>query len=409
MKYLVYTETFPSRDPASPRQTGIGRYCHDLASGLTSLGQDVLVVTNSSIGPVAAGTEEPFRVIAHGEEPTASLARLRRGAEVARISAAESPDVILVGDPGAHRVCSRFSSRLLGRCWPIYYGTELLGLEPLLRRPGVSPARWLRGVATRRYLGKVAGRICISRYTANLLRRVTPGRTADCIVYPTASELVLHHSSDPRFSGELRCRIAGEGEVPAILLTVARISERKNQLGVLEAIALLHRSSRARFHYLVVGNVDSPQHAGYLDSMRAYVRENGLERSVTLVSNASDEEKVAYLDACDVFVMLSRTVGSSVEGFGISVVEASCRGKPVVVSDEGGMPETVLDGQTGYAVPPADTGAVAAALEKLALDPALRTRMGGAGREFARREFTPLASARRLHDHLVTRLTPSDR
>jgi len=108
--------------------------------------------------------------------------------------------------------------------------------------------------------------------------------------------------------------------------------------------------------------------------------------------------------------MLSRTVGPSVEGFGISVIEASCRGKPVVVSDEGGMPETILEGRTGYAVPPGDAAAAARALGALA-DPGTRQRLGAAGRAFARAEFTPRASAERLRRHFAggPGLSPSDR
>jgi phosphatidylinositol alpha-1,6-mannosyltransferase len=124
-----------------------------------------------------------------------------------------------------------------------------------------------------------------------------------------------------------------------------------------------------------------------------------LQNSVTIVDHATDEEKVRYIDACDVFVMLSRTVGDSVEGFGISVIEASCRGKPVIVSDQGGMPETVIDGTTGRVVPDNVT-ALAQALIELAENPTLRTEWGEAGRRFARENFTPASSAAQLHNCL---------
>jgi glycosyltransferase involved in cell wall biosynthesis len=403
LKYLFYTETFPARDSASPRQTGIGRYCYDLAAGLSSLGQDVTVFTNASIGPGDEGNEAPFRVMAEGEEPESTPAILRRRQQIVDLLTSQRPDVLLVGDPSAHRVCSLLPPRLRSLCWPIFYGSELLDWERLLRRVSLSPGQWIKRALTRRYLTSAGGTICISRHTAGLLTRVMPRLQADCIVYPTVSEVVLRLPDNQEFSSNLRRRISDGGLPPTILLTVARISERKNQLGVLEAMAHLHSTGGTRFHYVVVGNVDAPQHARYLERMKAFMQAHGLERAVTFVANASDEEKVAYLDACDVFVMLSRTVGASTEGFGISVVEASCRGKPVLVSDQGGMPETVVAGQTGLTVAPEDTAAVAAALAKLARDEGLRSSMGLAGREFTRRGFTPEASARQLHAQLVAR------
>jgi glycosyltransferase involved in cell wall biosynthesis len=122
---------------------------------------------------------------------------------------------------------------------------------------------------------------------------------------------------------------------------------------------------------------------------------------VSFVANATDEEKVDYFDACDVFAMLSRTVGTSVEGFGISAIEASCRGKPVLVSDQGGMPETIVPGRTGLSVPPDDTKAIADALARWGADPELRARVGEAGCRHTRAEFTPVATARHLQQHLT--------
>lgn len=381
-----------------------------MAEGLASLGQAVAIITNESIGPAEDGRDEPFRVIAAGAEPTSLRFVLRRRQWVGDTLAAEQPDVVLVGDPAAHRVCALLGSRFRFRCWPIFYGSELLDLERLLLQPPWSVGPLFRRALMRRYLRGSGGRICISRHTAGLLSRVMPGLPADCIVYPMVSDLVLREPAEPHFSRDLRCRVSDGGSSPTILLTVGRISARKNQLGVLKAMAHLHQNSPARFHYVVVGNVDAPSHARYLEQMEAYIRAHGLERAVTFVSNASDREKIAYLDACDVFVMLSRTVGTSVEGFGISVLEASCRGKPVLVSDQGGMRETLLEGETGLSVEPDDLSRVAAALLKLAEDTKLRTAMGNAGREFVRREFTPQASARRLHGVLAGRgITRADR
>lgn len=76
------------------------------------------------------------------------------------------------------------------------------------------------------------------------------------------------------------------------------------------------------------------------------------------------------------------------EPFGITPVEAMACGRPVVGSDTGGIRSTVVHGKTGFLVPPRDPDSLAERLAQLAADPALRARMGEAGRLRARRLYT---------------------
>ena len=76
------------------------------------------------------------------------------------------------------------------------------------------------------------------------------------------------------------------------------------------------------------------------------------------------------------------------EGFGMVALEAMERGRPVVASDVGGLPEIVADGRTGLLVPPGDPEAFAAAIVELAGDPARAADMGAAGRKRALAEFS---------------------
>jgi glycosyltransferase involved in cell wall biosynthesis len=107
------------------------------------------------------------------------------------------------------------------------------------------------------------------------------------------------------------------------------------------------------------------------------------------------------------------------EPFGIINLEAMACGTPVVASDVGGIPEVVVDGQTGILVPlqqqsespfepldpPQYSSDLAAAVNRLLADPALRARMGRAGRERVEREFSWDAIARQTVE-LYARLTP---
>jgi glycosyltransferase involved in cell wall biosynthesis len=84
------------------------------------------------------------------------------------------------------------------------------------------------------------------------------------------------------------------------------------------------------------------------------------------------------------------------EPFGMPAAEAQAAGRPVVASNVGGLPEVVVDGQTGLLVPPDDPSALAAAIGRVLDDPALARRLGEAGRRQARERFSWDAVARRV-------------
>jgi glycosyltransferase involved in cell wall biosynthesis len=402
MRYLIYTETFPSRRPDDSRQTGVGRYCADLASGLAALGHGVTVLTNDGIGAAVDSSPEPFRVEVLGPVPNGRRAMAVRAREVLRRARAGAPDFVLVGDPAGHAALSATFRRAAAPVCPILYGTELVAWREAVES-GRSPRALLRRWRLRRYLTAGAVPICISRFTAGLLRRLLPASSDECIVYPCVSGIFLTQPVDRAFRDELRRRVSRDGTTPLILTTVARISERKNQLGVLQALERLRQSAGPAWHYLVVGNLDAPEHETYFARLRAFTAERGLAEQVTFVHHATDAQKVDYLDACDASAMLSRSAGASVEGFGISVIEAAVRGKPALVSDQGGMPETIVEGVTGFAVPPDDVTRIAGALQTLASDPKLRSAMGERGRRRTLEQFTPTAAAARLHAQLLER------
>jgi phosphatidylinositol alpha-1,6-mannosyltransferase len=107
--------------------------------------------------------------------------------------------------------------------------------------------------------------------------------------------------------------------------------------------------------------------------------------------------------SADVFSMLCRDRwgGLEAEGFGIVFVEAAACGVPSVAGRSGGSHEAVVDGETGFVVPPRDVGAVSDALARLLGDDALRSRLGSAARE---RAVTGLS-----YDVLAARLLPLSR
>ena len=81
-------------------------------------------------------------------------------------------------------------------------------------------------------------------------------------------------------------------------------------------------------------------------------------------------------------------VSSFGEGFGMVALEAMERGRPVIASAVGGLPEIVEDGRSGLLVPPGDIDALAAAILELARDPERAAAMGSAGRARALADFS---------------------
>jgi glycosyltransferase involved in cell wall biosynthesis len=112
------------------------------------------------------------------------------------------------------------------------------------------------------------------------------------------------------------------------------------------------------------------------------VRGLGLESCVTFVGEQQPHEVTALIDGAMAVVVPSR-----VEGFGLVALEAALRGRPVVATRAGGLPEVVRDGATGLLVAPGDAGALASAVARLIGDPALAARLGAAARVHARATF----------------------
>lgn len=158
-------------------------------------------------------------------------------------------------------------------------------------------------------------------------------------------------------------RVAGEPLVGFL----ARLKSEKDPMAFLDAV------ERAGCRAVVVGE-------GELEAaVRARVAAIG-ERVAFVPFPGAAQPALAALD---VFVLSSLW-----ESLPIGVLEAMAVGVPVVATDTGGVPEAVLDGETGLLVSPADPDALAAAIARLVADAALRERLGAAGRAHCAARFS---------------------
>jgi len=200
-----------------------------------------------------------------------------------------------------------------------------------------------------------------------------------------------------RFAGARPARPEG---APLVVLMVGREVEKKGFDDGLRACARARDAGLAlELRVLGTGDVLQPALRRLADELRL---------PVTWLAPRSDVP--AAMAAADVLLVPSRTAASGdQEGTPTVICEGGAAGLPVVSTLHAGIPEQVADGETGLLVPERDLAGMAAALQRLGADPALRARLGAAGRAKMRAEYS-LAAHRdallSIYDELLTPRAP---
>jgi len=112
-------------------------------------------------------------------------------------------------------------------------------------------------------------------------------------------------------------------------------------------------------------------------------------------------ELLDYYHVIDIFV-----VPSLIESFGVVVVEAASCGLPVIASNVNGLPETVIDGETGFLVPPQNPQIIAEKISYLINNPEIRKRMGKAARKFVEENYVWKKNAALMEKLYLESVTP---
>jgi glycosyltransferase involved in cell wall biosynthesis len=132
-----------------------------------------------------------------------------------------------------------------------------------------------------------------------------------------------------------------------VLLTLGILSRQKGVDLAIEAIArLLPRYPQLRL--LVVGSGD------YEEGLKSLARQSGVGAAVYFVGPVYHDQTREFYNAADLFLLPTLRE----EGFANVILEAMASGRPVIASRIGGNPEAVLDGETGFLIPPGDVGAL---------------------------------------------------
>lgn len=155
------------------------------------------------------------------------------------------------------------------------------------------------------------------------------------------------------------------------------LDPNKGTCDLIRAIDSLNRGRPSPLTLLLAGAA-TPEFDAFLD-------EGDWRRSpwLRLLGPIAPEAVPDFYDALDVFAMPSRT-----DSFGLVFLEAWANGKPVVAAAAGGVPEVVVDGETGLLIPFGDVAALAGAVARLCDEPGLAGRLGAAGRELVQGGYT---------------------
>jgi len=139
---------------------------------------------------------------------------------------------------------------------------------------------------------------------------------------------------------EIKAKKIYSGAFPKII-TVARLDKRKNHQNILMTIKNL-MPIYPDIKYVCIGDGDEKKN---LESLREQL---GLEKQVVFLSRVEEKLKIALLNETNLFLMPSIIYKKSVEGFGISFVEAGSYGKGSIGGIDGGEADAIDNGQTGY-------------------------------------------------------------
>lgn len=227
----------------------------------------------------------------------------------------------------------------------------------------------------------------VSHYTGNLL--VEDGvRPEHISVVPNGAEVSRFNvpcTSESRVKFRQQYTL-GDGP---LIGTVARLVPRKGIDTVIEAMpALLKQVPELK--YVIVGDGDDRARLEQLAVSK------GVSAQCVFLGKVPYEDLVNSYFALDCFVMPARQIGSSVEGFGLVFCEASACGVPVVGGRSGGVPDAVLDGQSGHLVEPDNVGAFIEGLLPILKDSEYASRLGAFGRAHVTEHCTWAAVAKKI-------------
>jgi glycosyltransferase involved in cell wall biosynthesis len=319
-----------------------------LLEGLAARGVENLLACRS--GCALADCAAPFAEV-HGMSMGGDL-DLAMSRRLLRLIRRTAPDLVHLHSRIGADVMGGIAARIAGV--PVIHTRRVDNPEP----------RWLVAAKYRLYdrviaISEAIGRVLLAEgLPPAKLRVVRSAVVADAYRGPCARDRVL---SQLGLSGDV-----------LLLGVVAQLIERKGHRFLLDALpALINERANLQLVFFGKGPL-----AGLLQER---IDGEGLADHVRLAGFRDDLTDL--LPCLDLLVH-----PATMEGLGVSLLQASAAGVPIVASRVGGIPEVVRDGVNGLLVPPGDVAALAHAVGRLLREPELRRRLGEAGQAMIRAE-----------------------
>lgn len=187
-------------------------------------------------------------------------------------------------------------------------------------------------------------------------------------------------------TAETRADARGELGIDSETLVIGNVSNvnpQKDQMTFVRAAGLLHKSN-PDIRFVILG-AKYPEHADYVRALEAEAESVGLTVGADLIFHDPGGDVARFGSSLDIFWLTSEPRS---EGIPTVIEEAMSLGLPVVSTDVGSVRTAVLDGETGFVVPPRDPEAITNATRRFVEDPVLSERFGVAGRKRAVENFS---------------------
>lgn len=172
----------------------------------------------------------------------------------------------------------------------------------------------------------------------------------------------------------------GEGD-PVAIVSVGRAVAKKGYDDLLDALAQLPKTVNWRFRHIGGGPL--------LESFAKKAEQLSITDRIEWLGAQSQETVLKELREADIFALTSKTTSDGDrDGLPNVLMEAQSQALAVMATATAGIPELIIDGETGLLTPPDDPASAAAALLKLIQDPTLRRRLGDRGLHRVRSSFS---------------------
>jgi len=228
------------------------------------------------------------------------------------------------------------------------HGQEFLSIQKKKKRIGNN-------------LNRVSSIICSSSYTSKLICKLNLTNAPRVVIPPTYS---LNTISNYK-------KNVNKNTNKVSLLTISRLEERKGIIPVLKSLSEMNNNNELKpFFWNICGE------GLQANEIKEAIGHLNLSNNVQLVGKVTGNEKESFLEKADLFIMPSYKVNDSIEGFGISYIEAAAYGVPSIAGIDGGVRDAVIDSETGWCVNPLDKSALSKTLQNAINNKDIREQYG---------------------------------